>query len=343
MRDIPKAVILWGNKDGYRETLPRLRSLCRRGEIRIVGYTQTEEIRKKTVDGFPVVSPGEINGSLCDLILIFDWRSYGAVAAFLLNQPGITRENLLPGWLLRDRDFDMERYRQLLRSRISILSNNCWGGILCYTLGMENRSPLKNCWIGDDEYLKLLRSPEHYLLECDPVFDRWEEGGDEGQERFPVLRLDDIRVHCNHDYDPETAIQNWLRRRAKLDLNNVFAEFSPFCRKNELEFSQLDRYPRKLCLVSWKTEIPVSMRVKRLWKDDHMADTVVHTAKPDRYPQYYSPVELLLTGRHYTGPRVSKTSVLFFKIRDRWREGGIRLLVREMCSFFVRRLCRAVK
>ena len=90
MRDIPKAVILWGNKDGYRETLPRLRSLCRRGEIRIVGYTQTEEIRKKTVDGFPVVSPGEINGSLCDLILIFDWRSYGAVAAFLLDQPGIT-------------------------------------------------------------------------------------------------------------------------------------------------------------------------------------------------------------------------------------------------------------
>ena len=178
MRDIPKAVILWGNKDGYRETLPRLRSLCRRGEIRIVGYTQTEEIRKKTVNGFPVVSPGGINGSLCDLILIFDWRSYGAVAAFLLDQPGITRENLLPGWLLRDRDFDMERYRQLLRSRISILSNNCWGGILCYTLGMENRSPLKNCWIGDDEYLKLLRSPEHYLLECDPVFDRWEEGGE---------------------------------------------------------------------------------------------------------------------------------------------------------------------
>ena len=293
------SVILWGNKTCYRRALPGLLKMCAQKQFRIIGKTGwVQRGRWRSPDIFPQISPYEISGEICDLILIFDWNAYEDIVSFLLEQPGVTREHILPGWLLIDRSFDLERYRFLQKSKVSILSNTCWGGILSRTLGIEHCSPTKNCWFLDIDYLKMLQSPEHYLLESDPVFDHWKNGeGKYDEIRYPVLRLDDIFVFCNHDTDPEAAIHTWLRRREKLDLENVFIEFSAYNRAFEKEFSLLERYPRKLCLVPWNTTNPCSIQFQsKLFEKDISA--IIRTAYPWGFRAYFSPIELILSGEH---------------------------------------------
>ncbi len=301
---MPLSVLLWGEQTCFRKAQPRLKELCDQGRFRIIGKTGWQMDEEKYGADLPRIPPEEISAGMCDLILPFDWKQHNAIVDFLLERPGITRENIVPGWLLADRSFDLERYRLLLKSRISILSNNCWGGVLCKTLGMENRSPTKNLWILDMDYLKLLREPEHYLLGTDPVFERWEKGASYDEERYPVLRLDDILLFCNHDTDPEEAIRKWMRRREKLDLDNLFVEYAAYNRDLEKSFLRLDRYPKKICLVNWKAEHPASVQVVQDFWKQHWFDSVVDSAYPFRCWSYYSPVELLLTGAHYDGPRL---------------------------------------
>ena len=119
-------VLLWGEQTCYQKAQPRLKELCDQGSFRIIGKTGWQMDEEKYGAGLPRIPPEEISAGMCDLILYFDWKNRGAIVNYLLERPGITREHIIPGWLLSDRSFDLDRYRLLLKSRISILSNNCW-------------------------------------------------------------------------------------------------------------------------------------------------------------------------------------------------------------------------
>lgn len=59
--------------------------------------------------------------------------------------------------------FDFEKYVSLLENSISIISNDCWGGILASKLGLQMKSPFCNCYIGKEDYYQLLCNMKKYL------------------------------------------------------------------------------------------------------------------------------------------------------------------------------------
>ena len=295
---MPRRVILWGYGTEYQKIKDRLHAFHDSGKLRILGITATDPPKQAMLDGWKVLRPEVIEALDHDLILICNVPHYKEIAQYILRTLHVDRRRLMPSWVIENAQ-SIEEYQTLVENPISILSNNCWGGVLSSGLGLEHRSPTKNCWFLDPDYFKLLKDPEHYFFECDPVFRGWMPGGDERQTRYPVLSLDDVLIFCNHDTDPDTAIQNWLRRREKLELDRVFVSYSPDSPEKELAFSRLDRYPNKLCIVPWEPQCACSVKAELAPEDKQWMNTVIRTAAPLSCLRYFSPLRLLLAGEHY--------------------------------------------
>jgi len=108
----------------------------------------------------------------------------------------VPRDKLVTYRVLEIPRFRFDQYIKLKESRVSIVSNNCWGGLIYHTLGMECLSPFKNLYLEDADYLKLLGNLKYYL-NCDLQFQEYAIEIHSGA-KYPVMRLDDVSVHCNH-------------------------------------------------------------------------------------------------------------------------------------------------
>ncbi len=156
--------------------------------------------------------------------------------------------------------------RLLLRNRnFSIISNNCWGGIVYQKYGLPYTSPTVGLFIFEDDYIKFLGDLRHYLS-LDPIFipliesrhvHRMSRLNLEGA-KFPVARLGDIEIFFQHYHSEREAFQKWKRRTARINFDNLIVKFSErqFCTHELIQkFAGLP-YKNKVCF----TEDPVNCR-----------------------------------------------------------------------------------
>lgn len=103
---------------------------------------------------------------------------------------------------------------------ISIISNNCWGGITYHYLGIENKSPFINLAIDDEDYIKIVNNLDYYL-DLTP-----RDGGLEfnrvNNTSYPVGILDDVRINFLHYKDFEEAKDKWECRKQRINKNHLF-------------------------------------------------------------------------------------------------------------------------
>ena len=83
-------------------------------------------------------------------------------AARQLNLP---EEKLLGDWIVCIPGFALEKYRKLQRSRLSIFSKDCFGGIISHTLALPFRSPFVNMFFKEQEFIRFLNAPRVYMEE----------------------------------------------------------------------------------------------------------------------------------------------------------------------------------
>ena len=53
--------------------------------------------------------------------------------------------------------------KQLKNDDFSIISNNCWGGVVSEFFGLRKNSPIVGCYFFADDYLKFISDLHHYL------------------------------------------------------------------------------------------------------------------------------------------------------------------------------------
>lgn len=95
---------------------------------------------------------------------------------------------------------------------ISIISQNCIGGVLSHDLGMQFRSPTVNLFIREPDFVKFALNLEHYLGCSLRV--HW--GG-----TYPIGTLDDITIYFMHYDSCEEAKLAWERRTKRVDIDRV--------------------------------------------------------------------------------------------------------------------------
>jgi uncharacterized protein (DUF1919 family) len=141
--------------------------------------------------------------------------------------------------------------------KFSIISNDCWGGAVYQSLGIQYQTPFVGTRIPDRCYLKLLKNLRAYL-ESPLEFSsrsRYPSIEQELTERyFPIGVLkDEVEIHFYHETDWKRAEYNWNRRLERIQWDNLFIKFSDFFQEDFheylQEFESLD-FEYKLCLTS---------------------------------------------------------------------------------------------
>ncbi len=250
-------IVIWGIGAVYNKHVNLLKYSEIKKEIEVVAVTSNDISPKvNTIDGFVAIELCELDSFEYDYLLIMNDTFYKEIREMAIEM-GVEAGKIIHYKVLEIPHFEFEQYIKLKESRLSIISNNCWGGTVYNTLGLECISPFKNLFLEDDSYLRMLYELQYYL-QCDPSFGGFAIDIHSGK-KYPILKLDDVLVHCNHDDDYETAVWNWNRRLKKINMDNLFIEMYTDNKESAEKFIQLDEFTRKICFV------PFECNEKGLW------------------------------------------------------------------------------
>lgn len=210
--------------------------------LETMGYTE------QTVVEYPKISLTEEYDRL--LIAGDDTINRSSIIRELTDR-GVAREKILPDQVVVLPGFTPDKYERLLRSDITIFSNNCAGGMLYHLFGLPFLSPTINMFMLDDSYLRFAEDPGRYLG-CPLRLDRMET---EGEKVYPVFALDDVELHMNHYSDPAEAEQIWYKRIRRINPENMLFMMYTDQTEQLARFLMLP-YPKKVCFVPFPCNLP---------------------------------------------------------------------------------------
>lgn len=243
-------IVIWGIGGTYNKHVNTLQFLESREEIEIIALTASKLPPFTTVDGYPLIAYNELRLIPYDYIIVMSDIYFSEIVKLAMEN-GALRSQLIPYRILDIPSLNFNEYIKLKESNISIIASNCWGGLICRTLGLECLSPFKNLFFEDDDYIRLLQNLDYYLAK-ELKFVQYKEYI-YTKQFYPIMKLDDISVHCLHYKDPEDAINNWNRRRLKINYQNLFVEMYTEREDIMKQFLSLDQYKKKVCFVPFES------------------------------------------------------------------------------------------
>lgn len=200
-------------------------------------------------------------------------------------------EKLLGDWIVCIPGFTLDKYRKLQRSRLSIFSRNCFGGLISNTLGLPFRSPFVNMFFEEREYIRFLRAPRVYMEE-QLVFKQ--KAFEKNQQiYYPVFTLGNVDLHFNH-YD-KTNENDFNERKRRINWYNLFV--TAYTEDEEI-LEQFDALPygKKVCFVPFKSDLDSAWYINpKITKHEHLWQKVNDFARGK--PFYYDPFDMLLYGK----------------------------------------------
>lgn len=150
-----------------------------------------------------------------------------------------------------------KRRNRIKETNFTIISNNCWGGIIYQSYGLEYKTPTIGLYFLADDYIKFVYNIKEYL-KCELTFIKYYESKKyklTNQEfDFPVGRLNDIDIYFMHYKTQEEAEEKWKRRCERVNWDKILYKFSNqnFCTKEHIEKFLKLPVKNKVCFVNDK-------------------------------------------------------------------------------------------
>lgn len=284
-------IAVWGMGAVYNKHVNLLKYYEAKSEIEVVAVTANNiPWNAAAIDGFKLIELNELISLSYDYLLIMNDIYFKEIKQTAIEL-GVEKEKIMHYRALEIPGFVFEKYIKLKESRISIISNNCWGGTVYNTLGLECISPFKNLFLEDDSYLRMLRALPYYL-NCPPRFGGFAVDVHSGK-KYPVLKLDDVLLHCNHADNYEDAVETWNRRLKKINMGHLFVEMYTEKKENAREFIQLDEFEKKICFVPFVSNERGMYYLERYSGQTEFWETVISNARNGKNSLSYNIIDLL--------------------------------------------------
>lgn len=226
-------VILWGSYAEYGMFYKHLHVEVLKGNMQIAAVVLNGDHLMSRIDGIEVIKVEELLIREYDYLIDMN-RTGRDVIIRLLELLQVPKSKVIPAKIFLHPYFDLQRWQAVKESRISIISNSCWGGITYHSLGLEFLSPFINLFLDSDDYLRLLENFTYYMEQpLSFIEERYEVNL---KRNYPVIALDDVTLFFNHYTDFESAVGIWEKRKLRLNRGNLLVEM-------KIESSQeLDRF-----------------------------------------------------------------------------------------------------
>lgn len=175
---------------------------------------------------------------------------------------------------------DNRKLRRNLHNRtFTLISNNCWGSKVYKDLNIKYNTPFVGLFLYAPCYIKLLKNLDYYLkLELN--FVNKSKYGFSNQSReekwYPIGVLgNEIELHFLHYKSENEAKEKWTRRKQRMNMDNLFIEFSDrdLCTKRLLkEFDNLP-FEHKVCFTAKSyPDISCSIQLKKYENEEHIGN-----------------------------------------------------------------------
>ena len=144
----------------------------------------------------------------------------------------------------------------LTNMEFSIISNNCWGGMVYDEFHLPYLTPTVGMWIPSSDYIKFISNLQYYLTidvekitykECH-ARELLEKRKREGRYSFDLSdlvigRIDDVDIIFLHYHSFEDAKHKWEKRRSRVNYDKLIVKFNDqngFEEKYYRDFEGLD-------------------------------------------------------------------------------------------------------
>lgn len=163
------------------------------------------------------------------------------------------RQKIVNLWIKCRVYFEKKQKAKAIKIRdFTIISNNCWGGMIYSKYGLKYQSPTVGLYILGHDFVKLCSDWKAYFNK-ELEFISWESSTQyanlKGKDPYPVAKLGDIEIYFMHYHSEEEARQKWERRRKRINPEHMLFKLSQRegCSKEDVkEFMKLP-LKHKIC------------------------------------------------------------------------------------------------
>ena len=264
--------------------------------IDIVGVTANVQISATDNHGraLPFIPLKELVGNgrgQYDIILVAGARQVGmSEVTKFARAINLDTDKILGDWIVCIPGFTLQKYRQLQRSRLSIFSMNCFGGIISHTLGLPFLSPFVNLYLKEKDYLRFLSNP-HFFINQKLVFERISDDLTEIPNNYPIFSIDNVQLRFQHYTEKKECIQKWKDRKQRINWYNILAVMNTENPDVAEEFDNLP-YGKKVCFVPFKSNLDSAFYI-----NPKVIKGNIVIALSNVVPMFYDIFDMLLYGK----------------------------------------------
>lgn len=155
----------------------------------------------------------------------------------------------------------------LKKKDVTVVSQNCIGGVFCHDMELEFSSPTVNLFFKADDFVKFVLNLEYYMSL--PLCMKW-------GEEYPIGILDNIRIFFMHYHTCKDAVDSWERRKQRMDYSQIIVlctDMEGFSEKTFEEWNKIN-YPKLLFTANQKFVNKDSLFFPEYVKDKHVPDLI---------------------------------------------------------------------
>lgn len=165
------------------------------------------------------------------------------------------------------------RRKKINCDNFTIISNNCWGGIVYQSYGLKYNTPTVGLFFMAEDYIKFVFNIREYL-NYELKFINYKESKRYkllGETlNYPIARLNDIEIYFMHYKTENEAREKWERRCKRINWNKILFKFSNqnCCSKEHIKKFMALPEKNKVCFVNKDFHVDGIIKIKQLFQSE---------------------------------------------------------------------------
>ena len=169
---------------------------------------------------------------------------------------------------------------RIKNKEITIISNNCWGGVFYRNNNLKYLSPTLGMFFIAEEYIKFIYNLKYYINK-DIVFINIEDSKYKDYLKkikydSIVGKIEDVEICFLHYLNEEEAREKWNRRKKRINWNNIVYKFNDqnLCTYKEIKAFNDFEAKNKICFTAKKYDDINSIQIKKYEKYEYVLDDI---------------------------------------------------------------------
>ena len=202
----------------------------------------------------PFIPLDQVTPELADYIIVSEVKTPFVNVMKIFLSKGFSEECVINDRTICVPNFSFSKYRTIKKSKLSIISMNCAGGIISHLFSLPFRSPFVNMFMNEEDFLSLLeKDPQNSLFGELKL-------NDTGYETnlhidYPIYELNGLLLNMNHYPDFYDAKCKWYERVQRINWYNLVLMMYTDNKETLERFDELP-FSKKVCFVPFESDLP---------------------------------------------------------------------------------------